>query len=346
MAHGITEKDTFVGYRVPAWHKLGEVFHKRVKSVEQLLKLTKLGWEVELQEFVTIPTLAQIESVRSGKKLTAGQLRAIVGEHAVPNLRAIVRKDTGDTLGVVTETYQPRQNVELFQFADALLGELLLETGFSLYEGRQVGILLEFPKHIVVGGDEVRRFLYLRTKHDGTGSTWAFKTNVRVVCANTDHMALTEVGGPNSPQILKLRHVGQDLSSQIAEARRALDLSVEYDKQFKQLGDRLAKQKMAERKLRDVMAQLWPTEDGSTDRTVKSIERKKGVVMDLFLHGKTVGNSPGTKWCAYNALVEFDQHDTTMRGADERRKAERRFIRAVEDPDGFATKALQLVAAA
>jgi hypothetical protein len=30
--------------------------------------------------------------------------------------------------------------------------------------------------------------------------------------------------------------------------------------------------------------------------------------MALFCEGATVGNAPGSKWAAWNAIVEFDDH--------------------------------------
>jgi hypothetical protein len=62
--------------------------------------------------------------------------------------------------------------------------------------------------------------------------------------------------------------------------------------------------------------------------------------MAVFTNGDTVGNAPGSRWCAWNALVEV--HDHHGRG----RTAEGAFTRAIEDPAGHKARALELVLAA
>ena len=62
--------------------------------------------------------------------------------------------------------------------------------------------------------------------------------------------------------------------------------------------------------------------------------------MAVFTNSDTVGNAPGSRWCAWNALVEV--HDHHGRG----RTAEGAFTRAIEDPAGHKARALELVLAA
>lgn len=340
MAHGITEKDTAWFHNTPAWHGLGVVSKTRPKTAKQWLKEAGLDWEVEKREVVTMQALRDI--MRGRKDLTAKQLLALATEFVVDGHLAMARKDTGGVLGMVTPTYEEFQNSEAFAFLEALLGQVIPETAFSLWEGRQIGALTRVPKSVTVGGDEVRTYIYVRTRHDGTGALWVWPTSVRVVCANTDRMAIEEAGGNNSPTIFKVRHVGSQ-SERVAQAREALQLTLDYAKQFKKLGDRLAKQKETERHFAKVLEQLWPNQ--GSDRSVKGQERKREAVMDLFLHGDTRGNAPGSKWSAFNALTEWDQHYRPIRTKDDRVASERKFIRSFEDPDGFQALALQLVTA-
>lgn len=345
MSHGITEKDTAWFYREPAWHGLGVVSKKRPKTAQEWLKVAGLDWTVQMEELIPLPTLALLLKQQPGA--TGKQLLAMASEHAIPDHRAAVRSDTRDTLGVPSTTYEPFQNHEAFAFLDSLLGATIPETAFSLWGGKQVGALTRLPKHIEVGGDEVRQYIYMRTRHDGTGALWVFPSDVRVVCANTDRAAVAQAGGSDSPLVYKIRHRGNK-SQAIHDAREALKVTIDYGKQFKKFGDKLASQKMAERQLAKVLEQLWPTDDvvASTPRQRNARMASKEQVRDLFFRGDTQGNSPGTKWCAYNALTEFHQHDKLVRSSDDRVIAERRFIRSFEDPDGFQKTALKLVVAA
>ncbi len=340
MAHGISEKDSIWLYREPAWHGLGTVSDQVIKTVDDLFKAhPQLDWDVDLVPFIDLRRLTELaKSTKLSKNLVAE-----ASEFAPDGLKAIVRSDTGDVLAVVTDRYETFNNREAFSFLESVLGELRVETAFSLWGGKQVGLLTRIPEFIEVGGDQVARYIYLRTRHDGTGSRWVWPTAVRVVCANTDRMALTEAGGPDSPIIHKIRHIGDQTQSQrVQEARAALKVSIDYGKQFKKWGDRLAKQKIAEKKVADVLAELYPA-GTDTDKAEKSAQRRRDAVMAIFLgqgaHPETQGNAPGSKWCAFNAITEYEQHDRLFRSS------ESRFVRAMEDPEGVQRKALELLTA-
>jgi hypothetical protein len=79
-----------------------------------------------------------------------------------------------------------------------------------------------------------------------------------------------------------------------------------------------------------------------SDRAVKSRETAREAIRELFVNGKTVGNSPGTKLCGLNAILEYYQHDA----GGKRVSAQGRFLRATHDSEGFGREALDLVLAA
>jgi hypothetical protein len=131
-----------------------------------------------------------------------------------------------------------------------------------------------------------------------------------------------------------IRHLGAP-STRIAEARTALGLSIDYAKQFKRFGDRLAKQKIAERKVLQIAGELWP--DNGTERQARNAQARRDAVLRLFSDGATIGNAPGTKWCAANALIEQLEWGTRVRSP------EGRFLRHISDPGGLKAHALDLV---
>ena len=63
-------------------------------------------------------------------------------------------------------------------------------------------------------------------------------------------------------------------------------------------------------------------------------------MLELFARGETVGNAPGSKWCAWNAIVEFHDHHGRPR------TPEGAFTRKLEDPGGVMRRALELIRAA
>jgi phage/plasmid-like protein (TIGR03299 family) len=304
-----------------------------------------LDWDIRKDEILT---LADLRAALQGRgTLTPVQVLAVAGEHAIDGWRAITRVDTNDKLAVVTDEYVETQNAEHFGFLEALLGETIPETAFSLWGGRQIGALTRLPESITVGGDEVRQYLYLRSRHDGTGATRLFPTDVRVVCANTDRAALDAAGGLDGPGVHKILHRG-DKSSGIHQARQALQLTLDASQQFKQLGDRLAREAVSHRQLSNVLEQLYPSGIGieggpTTARQQRTRRASQESVRQIFLTGDTQGNAPGSKWCLYNAAIEHNQHHRSIRTKDERLAGERRFVRAFEDPEGFGRVVLAAV---
>ena len=239
-------------------------------------------------------------------------------------------------LGIVGERYRIVQNEEAFQFVDQLLGsELHFETAGSLHGGRRVWVLATLPEHVQVGGDAVRPYVLLMNSHDGSTAVIAATTPVRVVCQNTLNWGLER-----ALQRFSIRHTEQ-ISRRVHEARRVLELSIDYYEQFKATGNLLASERCTERQLQQVLDELYPsgTEDRMTDRTRRGRERTKRRIVELFLHGDTQGNAPGSKWAAINAIVEYgDWHRPIRQGGE-------RFARAVDD-GAEKTRALKLITVA
>jgi hypothetical protein len=141
------------------------------------------------------------------------------------------------------------------------------------------------------------------------------------------------------PDTYRVRHLG-DPTGALHEARAVLGLAIDYHRQFAALGDRLASQRVAERTLGRVLGELYPDDPALGDRAAKSRRDARATVMTLFREGATVGNAPGSKWAAWNAIVEFHDHGGRPR------TAEGGFVRRFEDPAGLKARALELVTAA
>lgn len=317
MPHGLTSTDDMFSVRQVPWHGLGAVLPERPPSLPAALEAAGLDWRV-----VQIPLYR-----RDGLDGRA--------ESEVEKLRGNVRADTGALLGVVSGDYRVVQNTEAFAFLANLIGsELHFETAGSLWGGKAVWVLAELPEHVSVGGDEVRRFVLVTTRHDGTAAVRVLLTPVRVVCANTLRVAID-----GARDTYRVRHLG-DPTGALHEARAVLGLAIDYHRQFAALGDRLATQPMAELALRRVLGRLYPDDPALGDRAAKSRREARASVMGLFREGATVGNAPGSKWAAWNAIVEFHDHGGRPR------TPEGGFVRRFEDPAGVKARALELVATA
>jgi Domain of unknown function (DUF932) len=125
---------------------------------------------------------------------------------------------------------------------------------------------------VEVGGDAVRPYVLLMNSRDGSTAVIAATTPVRVVCQNTLNWGLR-----SARQKFSIRHA-EAVTQRAHEARRVLDLSINYYEQFKRYGDQLASERCTERQLRAVLDELYSngTGDSVSGRTRKSRQQDEG----------------------------------------------------------------------
>jgi phage/plasmid-like protein (TIGR03299 family) len=202
-------------------------------------------------------------------------------------------------------------NRDAFRFLDALIGsELHFETAGSVWGGRRVWVLARLPEFIELGGDQSATYVYVANSHDGSMAVTAAATPIRIVCANTLGAALRQAEhGASAARTFRFRHTG-NLQAKFAEARQVLVMTINYQSQFKALADRLALEPISDGALeRRVLRHLWVTDDETLGRRARenrerTIEHVLAVFRGRGIAGDTTGNSPGTKWTAFNAIAE------------------------------------------
>jgi phage/plasmid-like protein (TIGR03299 family) len=325
MSHGLTKKDSMLSVREVPWHGLGKVLRTNPRSVDDALKKAGLDWNV-----IKAPMYVEV-----GKS----KRRRFVG---VPDYYLTVRTDTMEPLAPVHERYEPVNNRDAFSFLESILGELIVETAGSIYGGKRVWMMTRLPDHIEVAGDAIRQYVGVYSGHDAKQAVTTAVTPVRWVCANTISYGLSVASGRHT-----VRHLGaENLSVRLHEAREALGISVNYYKQFKKVGDKLGTRKLSDGKFEKLLSQLYVVEQGMGDRAVKNRTEAREMVMAIFQgslggrQAKTVGNAPGTAWCAVNAVAEYQDHLVQAKGA------ETRFLRATEDPGRTKQRAFEMISEA
>lgn len=301
MSHQIEEHDTMFSVRETPWHGLGVVLSEYPTSVDDALEKSGLTWEVQQRPLYfggpawgpTGVFVPQLESTLI----------------SAPDHVANVRSDINSVLGIVGTGYTVVQNREAFSWLDAVLGtNVEIETAGSLQNGKRVWVLARIPENVEVGGDEIHRYIYCANSHDGSMAVTAAATNVRVVCANTLGWALRSSKGRS----YKFRHTG-DLTAKMEEARKVMSIALDWDAAFCELGNELAQQRISvdtfdNSVVKPLVGLDQPTE-GLGDRAVTNREEARSLMIDIFTGtgpgGDTTGNSPGTKWCAANAVAEY-----------------------------------------
>ena len=315
MPAGLKKNDNMFSVREKPWHGMGVVLDSKPKGIEDAIEKAGLDWDV-----VQVPV--EMQKLDSNERV------------AVPGQFVNVRSDDGTPLGIVSEKYRVLQNRDAFSFLSNLIGtDMEFETAGSLSGGKQVWVMATLPDYIEVGGDATKPYVFVGNSHDGYRAVTAATSMIRIVCQNTYTAAINGAKTKYS-----ITHIG-DPHGRLVEARNVLGLTVNYAKQFKAFGDKLASEKMTERQLKNVLEKLYPTSDPSlSDRKLENRKDAHAFIQHLFTEGKTVGNAPGTRWCGLNAITEFiDFGDKTDHDG--------KLVRAMTDPTGLKKKAVELVGA-
>lgn len=290
----------------PAWHGLGKVAADAQDS-EGTMRDGHLGWTVGKEEL----TLK-----RDGSD--------------VPNWFALVRQDTGKTLGVVGREYQVLQNVDSFKFLDGLMmdGVIKYESAFALKGGKHVCLLARMPSYdTVVPGDHSLRYVFFSNTHGG-GGIQITPTSVRVVCANTKRMALEE--GRKRKTVLNICHSG-DMQAKLNAANRYLSQFDAMFTNYRENAKRLLVGYSAAQAAEYINELFGTPAKDATDRVKKNHQSKVDQVNKALLsEAQKLPGVKGTWWALFNAVTEAVDHGEKLRKtSDALARKENRFIETI-----------------
>lgn len=258
------------------------------------------GLGQELEAGADIDTWA----VASGMDMTLGSTDVETASGiVVPDKKIIYREDTMEGLSVVSNRYKVVQPIEVLEFFKRYAGNMNaeLETAGLLFGGRRYWAMARLDGEINLGGDITRPYLLLNTSCDGSTSTTARMTSVRVVCNNTLSMAT----GRNSSADVTVRHnttwdaaaVHTELESQYLSLRAHADML-----------ESLARVKITDDKAENFLRKLL---DKNEDDEVK-LSRNSRRIMELY-RGEALGadfdSSRGTAYGLLQATTQFMDHE-------------------------------------
>jgi phage/plasmid-like protein (TIGR03299 family) len=140
----------------------------------------------------------------------------------------LVRDSDERIFGPAGKDYVPTQNEEVFSFFDRFTkaGQMTMDTAGALGKGQQVWALASMNKGFSLGEDNVQGYLLFNHPHVwGKALTIKF-TTIRVVCANTLAMAMSEKNGVYG-NAFRAPHIRAFDESVQKEAISTLGLAVE-----------------------------------------------------------------------------------------------------------------------
>lgn len=276
------EIETMFSVREVPWHGLGTIIQEAVTSKEAL-HLAGLDWNVRQEELV-------YANQNSGYFL---------------NIRDTDQK----ILGVVGSRYKPVQNVEAFDFTDALIGEgVKYETAGSLTSGKRIWMLAKMPESEILG-DKVEPYMVLTNSHDGGGCLKVCMTPVRVVCQNTLNLALK-----GAKRTWNVRHTG-NIESKMSEARHTLGLAKSYMDALEADANELYEIKIAPKEFNLLKNQMFPITGEMTRRKEESQILLQEALTNAW-EVDDLGNHRGTGWGFMNAVSDMATHKPQARKSD------------------------------
>ncbi len=284
------------------WHGYGEELDT-FQPLEKWRIAAGLDWNVLRRPIYTNLTVDQESEAANG----------YVGRTRIKNRVALIRDDTQNVLSLVSDRFkvvQPKQVLEFFR--DLIDREgFQMNTAGALRDGRRVWALAETGKDFTIQGDRVGAYLLLATSYDGTFSTTAQFTSIRVVCNNTLGFSLDR-GGEGG--IVKIPH-NQDFNAVSVKADLGLDHSWAN---FKNNVIGLTERRVTKREaIEYFLTLLGVTEEEAADGK-QLLNVKKLLNFYESSPGSQLITAKDTAWGLVNAVTYLTDHSRRARTTGDR----------------------------
>lgn len=290
----------FSGEGIMPWHGLCKPT-EGLATAKEVLKKAHLDWKVEKRQMF----FAEYDPNKKTAKNTT----------LFPDRFATVRVTDDRPLGIVSANYHIFQNVEAFEFMDAITdagsGEAHYTSAGSLSGGQRVFLSVRLSEDILIAGEDAHnQYLLITNSHDGTQAFNAGVTMIRADCTNTVTLALKSAKSRWS-----IRHKS-DLKGKVQEARDQLKMSWHYADQFQKEVEKFLSVDINADKMLAIAEAIVPPSKFQHDKAVKGI-------MNVFENEKTVNetNFKGTGYAAFNAVTYWSDWVRNYQTEDARFKS-------------------------
>ncbi len=308
MAHALSIRQTgkaemaYVG-KTP-WHKLGQQLPSGA-SLEVWSQAAGMDWMIES---------SPVQFTVNGRM------------HEMPDRVVLYRSDNQFALSSVSRWYKPVHPGEVLGFFRDLTDAagFTLETAGTLFGGKRLWALASIGAEAAVADprDKMKGYLLLSTACDGSMSTEARYTTVRVVCNNTLGYARNGSAKAN----VKVTHsatfdpaaVKRELGIEMAKAQ-----FTEAMGQFRQM----AETRLTEAETIDATANLFVPAFCEMDKAEKTkllnktsgpIFRVDELAIDHKALGSDLAGTDGTVWGWLNAVTQYVDHEARAQSQDTR----------------------------
>lgn len=293
MAHELEFVDgeasmAFTGSRDAIWHRLGYQVPDDISPME-MMDVSKLNWVVN-----KVPAYVELfdrvsDDMSMGRKVQTG-------------MSALVRDRDNKILSMVSNEWEPIQNVEIFQFFEDFINnaDMKMDTCGSLKGGQLIWALAKIKEGFKVhGGDEIRGFMLLTGSHQYGRTSDVRFVQERVVCQNTLTIALNE----DSKQAVKVHHRKKFNAEEVKDM-----MGISHNKMdsYKAMAEHLGTIRYTEDSLKEYFKNVFPITSEKKDKNVLSLNAKRALEIINTQPGHEFAE--GTMWQAFNAVTYLNSN--------------------------------------
>jgi len=224
-----------------------------------------------------------------------------------------VRQSDKRVLGAVGNQYHVIQNVELFNFLDAVISEddAVYETAGALKGGKVCFATASLgAEYKIIGNDTIKPFIVTALGHDGSLQFSAFSSSIRPVCWNTLSAELHEAAGEFGAGVVKIPH-RKGAEKAIKAAHTALGLATRDASKLADIYRDLALKPMGIADFNAFVKAMFPSkreeEKGEPNALVEAVREYLHLAFDAPINNLSQDNRH-TGWTALNTVTQFVDH--------------------------------------
>ena len=262
------------------WHGLGTKVPHDLTPV-QMLEAADLNWTVR-----KVPLFADI----AGKQVQTGA-------------EALVRDTDDKILTIVTDNWNPVQNLEAFEFFNDFIaaGDMEMHTAGSLKDGRMVWALAKLKDSFeLFGGDTVDGYMLFSNPHQFGRSIDVRFTPTRVVCNNTLTLALES----NSKNRVSVNHRSVFDGDAV---KQTLGIASDKLAKYKEMAAFLGSKRYNGENVVEYFNRVFPV---TSNRKIDIDKQSRAAIRATSVLDTQPGAeyAEGTWWQAFNAVTYLTDH--------------------------------------
>lgn len=260
--------------RTATWTNIGYDIRKAT-TVEEALKLSHLDYTVE-----KVPCF-------------------LADGTPIPGAFCTKKENSLETFGVVGKEFSIIQNIEGFDFINALVGEGL--TFLKAGENRKmVWIIGQLPT-IDILGDKVTPHVIFQNSHGGNTTLKATIAPLRIICQNQFNLTFRKADNK-----ISLRHTSS-IKDRLHTAETVLAQNSIYLDEFKKKAEEMASAKVSKAKVDSFLDTIFEVKADFNPTQTKNMEEKRTRFLAAY-QAEDNQNFIGTQWGLVNAYTDYVTH--------------------------------------